>query len=163
MSQPPYNYYFPQMKENMRNASKVRPNFPLLSSLATVPLNPILLTLIYTAVGLQDTHCFKGYYLQKFLSREVVKKLIFLVQSIVYLAMLSNLWINVDFIRYLANYFFSSEIECSTVTQGGRVVAGDTQPVLSASPLSWVIRSGVVEKTFLYVIKLHQIICKVHK
>ena len=94
------------------------------------------LTLIYTAVGLKDTHCFKCYYLQKFLSRKIVKKLIFLVQSIVYLAMLSNLSINVDFIRYLANYFFSSEIECSTVTQGGRVVAGDTQPVLSASPLS---------------------------
>ena len=104
------------------------------------------LTLIYTAVGLKDTHCFKRYYLQKFLSWKIVKKLIFLVQSIVYLAMLSNLWINVDFIRYLANYFFSSEIECSTVTQGGRVVAGDTQPVLSASPLSWVIRSGGVEK-----------------
>ena len=101
------------------------------------------LTLIYAAVGLKDTHCLKCYNLQKFLSRKIMKKFIFLVQSIVYLAIFSNLWKNVAFFSCLAIYFFSSEIECSICTHGGRVIAADTQPLCySASPLSCVLGRG---------------------
>ena len=44
------------------------------------------LTLIYAAVGLKDTHSFEWCFLQKFLSRTIVKKIVFLVQSIGFLA-----------------------------------------------------------------------------
>ena len=59
-----------------------------------------------------------------------MKIIIFLVQSIVFLAMFSNLRKNVVFISYLADYIFSSEIECSTVTQEGRVIVYANQPVI---------------------------------
>ena len=60
----------------------------------------------------------KGYSLikillnpKKFLGIKVVKKLVFLAQSIVFLTMFSNLWNNNDFVSFLADYFCFTEIE----------------------------------------------------
>ena len=58
------------------------------------------LTLIYAAVGLNDTHCFEWFFLQKFLSRKIVKKLVFLVQSIVFLVVFLNLGKDLAFISF---------------------------------------------------------------
>ena len=66
---------------------------------------PILLglTLIYTAVGLKDTHCFEWYFFQKFLSKKIVKQFIFLAQSIVFLAVFLNLGKYIAFISFLVD------------------------------------------------------------
>ena len=58
------------------------------------------LTLIYAAVGLTDTHCFEWCFLQKFLSRKIVKQFVFLVQSIVFLAVFLNLEKYIAFISF---------------------------------------------------------------
>ena len=43
-----------------------------------------MLTLIYAAVGLYDTHSLNGFFLLKFLIAKIVKQFVFLVQSIVF-------------------------------------------------------------------------------
>ena len=58
------------------------------------------ITLIYVAVGLKDTHCFEWCFLQKFLSRKIVKQFVFLVQSIVFLAVFLNLEKYIAFISF---------------------------------------------------------------
>ena len=63
-------------------------------------LKKIALTLIYAAVGLNDTHCFEWCFLQKFLSRKIVKQFVFLVQSIVFLAVFLNLEKYIAFISF---------------------------------------------------------------
>ena len=58
------------------------------------------LTLIYAAVGLKNTHSFEWCFLQKFLSRTIVKKIVFLVQSIGFLAVFLNLLKDTAFISF---------------------------------------------------------------
>ena len=49
------------------------------------------LTLIDVAVGLQDTQCFAWFFLQKFLSKKIVKLFLSQVQNLIFLAVFLNL------------------------------------------------------------------------
>ena len=83
----------------------------------------VILTLINAAEGLQDTHCFAWYFLQKFLSKKLVKQVLFLAQNLISLAVFLNWWKSMAIICfYLITKLFPA-IEYSMCTQGGCVIA----------------------------------------
>ena len=55
------------------------------------PIYYLLLTLLYMAVGLYDTHSFEWPFLLKFLCTKIVRQFVFLVQSIVFMHIFLNL------------------------------------------------------------------------